>query len=129
MPPLAVFLVEDSPSICRHVRAALEDLAPVQVVGSAGDAPAAIDALLRDPPGCDLAIVDLFLSQGSGLDVLAALQRAGSTLHRVVLSNYATPAMRARCLALGAEGVFDKSGEIEALAEHCTALARERAAG
>ena len=43
----------------------------------------------------------------------------------VVLSNYATPAMRERCLALGADGVFDKSTEIDSLIAYCTRLAQE----
>ena len=34
---------------------------------------------------------------------------------RVVLSNYARPDMKARCLALGAEAVFEKSREIDEL--------------
>jgi CheY-like chemotaxis protein len=34
---------------------------------------------------------------------------------RVVLTNYSTRDMRARCKALGAEEVFDKSTEIEEL--------------
>lgn len=126
MPPLTVFIVEDSPTIRQHLAATLEDLAPVRVVGDAADAATAIDCLAQTPPPCELAIIDVFLRQGSGLEVLAALQRAGSAIRRVVLTNYATPPMRAHCLALGAERVFDKSGEIEALAEYCETLARER---
>ena len=40
----------------------------------------------------------------------------------VVLSNYATPDMRTRCEQLGADAVFDKSNEIDALVEYCIAL-------
>jgi hypothetical protein len=42
-----------------------------------------------------------------------------------VLSNYATEEMRARCLAAGADRVFDKSREIDLLVGFCTALAGE----
>jgi DNA-binding NarL/FixJ family response regulator len=38
---------------------------------------------------------------------------------RVVLSNYATPEMRRRCLELGADRVFDKSSELEELIAYC----------
>jgi two-component system, OmpR family, response regulator len=44
----------------------------------------------------------------------------------VVLTNYATQVIREHCLALGADRVFDKSGEVERLLEYCEALARER---
>jgi DNA-binding NarL/FixJ family response regulator len=41
----------------------------------------------------------------------------------VVLSNFATPDMRSKCLELGADQVFDKSNEIEALIQYCDCLA------
>ena len=41
----------------------------------------------------------------------------------MVLTNYATDEIRRHALALGASRVFDKSGEIDALVEHCIALA------
>jgi hypothetical protein len=40
-----------------------------------------------------------------------------------VLSNYATPDMQTRCLKLGADQVFDKSKDIDALLSYCNALA------
>ena len=70
----------------------------------------------------DLVIVDIFLRGGSGLGVLRAAQALPHRYRLVVLSNYATPVMRRKCLALGAERVFDKSNEIEALIEYCATL-------
>ena len=125
MPALTVYLVEDSPTIRQNLVATLEELAPVRVVGAVDSASDAVQALTAEPPPCDLAIVDLFLRQGSGLDVLQALQRRPDRPRRVVLTNFATPAMRAHCLALGADEVFDKSGEIEALVSYCESLAGE----
>ncbi len=123
MPPLKVFVVEDSATIRQNLVAALEEWAPVQVVGHADSAGDAIDRLLQSPPPCDLAILDLMLRQGSGVDVLNALRKAASPLRRVVLTNYATPLIRDHCLALGADRVFDKSGEVDALLDYCGALA------
>jgi DNA-binding NarL/FixJ family response regulator len=40
----------------------------------------------------------------------------------VVLTNYPTQEMRRRCLALGADAVFDKSNELEAFFEYCSSL-------
>ncbi len=42
-----------------------------------------------------------------------------------MLSNYASADMRRACLALGADQVFDKSTEIEALVEYCARLAAD----
>ena len=41
----------------------------------------------------------------------------------VVLSNYATQDMRRKCLDLGADRVFDKSNDIDALITYCDHLA------
>ncbi len=120
---LKAFLVEDSPLIRENLVATLEELAPVQVVGTADDEPGAVEWLGHDEHACDLIIIDIFLKRGSGLGVL----RLASAMHRpaslVVLSNYATPDMRRKCLALGASRVFDKSNEIDALIQYCTRLA------
>ena len=71
----------------------------------------------------DLVIVDIFLKRGSGLGVLKALQGSAAERRVVVLSNYATADMRRTCLQLGADRVFDKSNEIDALVQYCHRLA------
>jgi hypothetical protein len=40
----------------------------------------------------------------------------------LVLTNYATDAIRKKCLGLGADRVFDKSSEIDALIHYCKEL-------
>lgn len=119
---LAAFLVEDNPLIRENLTATLAELTPVQMVGwAAGER----DALrwLTDPDEWQLAIVDLFLEDGNGLGVLRALQDRKAVQRVVVVTNYATADIRARCTALGADAVFDKSSEIEALAHYCDQLA------
>ena len=61
--------------------------------------------------------------------MLRAAQRLDHTIRLIVLSNYATADMRRTCEALGASRVFDKSGEIDALVEHCIALSDAAASG
>lgn len=117
-----VFIVEDSPVIRQNLVGALEEMAPVRVVGHAEDAAAAQAALTERPPPCDLAIVDIFLRSGTGLDVLRTLRGQNSPVTRIVLTNYATPDIRAQCLALGADRVFDKSADIDALVDYCIEL-------
>ncbi len=119
MLPLQTYLVEDSPLIRHDLVETLEELADVQVIGWASGEKAAL-GWLADPdhqPG--LVIVDLFLGDGSGLGVLRAMSQRNKPLRAVVLSNYANLEVRQRCLELGAERVFDKSGDIEALLAYC----------
>ncbi len=121
--PLRTFIVEDSPVIRESLVAALEELVPMKVVGQAEDGPTALRWF--DEPGnaCDLAIIDIFLRGGSGMDVLRELRNRQHAVDRVVLTNYATPDIKNRCLALGASRVFDKSSEIDELVAYCQQLA------
>ena len=122
MTALRAFLVEDSPIIRENLIAALEELAPVEVIGTAEDERSAVDSLATIAPACDLVIIDIFLKGGSGLGVLRAANALGRSMKLVVLSNYATADMRRRCVALGASRVFDKSNEIDALIDYCETL-------
>lgn len=123
MATLRTFIVEDSPVIRDNLIATLEELAPVKVVGTADDQAAAV-RWLSDPHNlCELGIIDIFLKQGTGLGVLRELRKTGHGSKLVVLSNYATPEMRRACLDLGADDVFDKSNDIEALLRYCGQLA------
>ena len=123
MTALKAFIVEDSPVIRENLIAALEELAPVQVVGTAEDEPGAVSWLGSAEHACDLVIIDIFLKRGSGLGVLRAANDLRRPMGLVVLSNYATPDMRRKCLELGASRVFDKSNEIDALIQYCARLA------
>ena len=121
MTQLRAFIVEDSPVIRENLVAALEEMAPIQVVGTADDEASALRWLAQN--ACDLAIVDIFLKSGSGLGVLKTASLSDRPIKLVVLSNYATPDMRRKCLELGADRVFDKSNEIDALILYCCRLA------
>jgi DNA-binding NarL/FixJ family response regulator len=120
---LKAFIVEDSPVIRENLVAALEEMAPIEVVGTAEDEAGAVSWLSRSENNCDLVVVDIFLKSGSGLGVLKAAAGGNSPLKLVVLSNYATPDMRRKCMELGADRVFDKSNEIDALILYCCRLA------
>jgi DNA-binding NarL/FixJ family response regulator len=121
--PLHTYIVEDSPVIRENLIATLEELVPVRVVGTAADEATALRWLGEPGRQVDLVIVDLFLKVGSGLGVLRAAQALHPQYRLVVLSNFATADMRRTCLALGADRVFDKSNEIDALVLYCEQLA------
>ena len=120
---LRTFFVEDNPTIRENLIGTLEELAEVQAIGCAETEDEGKAWLTAHAAQWDLAIVDLFLRQGSGLGVLAACRDRASEQKMVVLSNYATPDVRRRCAQLGVDAVFDKSGDIEALVDYCRELA------
>jgi len=124
MHALKTFIVEDSQVIRDSLVATLEELTPVKVVGTCETEMTAIQWLGGTDHPADLVIVDIFLKSGSGLGVLRAAQKMQAPRAIVVLSNYATADIRRKCLELGADRVFDKSNEIDALIAYCNALAQ-----
>ena len=119
---LNTYIVEDNPTIRENLIATLEELATVRMVGTSDNENDSKSWLIDNPQAWSLAIVDLFLKQGSGLGVLAACRNRKPTQKVVVLSNYATVDIRQRCAQLGVDAVFDKSNEIDALIDYCIAL-------
>ena len=106
---LRVFLVED----LQRMRGLLNDLfasmGGFTVVATASTEAEAKLWLDDHPGGWDLAIVDLVLEQGAGMNVIRACKADKSGGSIVVFSSYASPGVRAHCLELGADAVFEKS--------------------
>ena len=106
---LRVFLVED----LQRMRSLLGDLfssmGGLTVVGSAGTEAEAKYWLEEHRSGWDLAVIDLVLDQGAGMEVIRRCREDPAGGKVVVFSSYASPGVRQHCLALGADAVFDKS--------------------
>ncbi|ROR20401.1 response regulator receiver domain-containing protein [Comamonas sp. BIGb0124] len=111
------FIVEDNATIRDNLISALEELTSLEIVGTADSEEDACKWLKRHPERWHIAIVDLFLKQGSGLGVIEAFRERPGSQKLIVLSNYATNDMRRRCKELGADAVFDKSNELDALVD------------
>lgn len=122
-----VFIVEDSHVIRANLIDTLEELTPVKVVGWAEGKTDAVRWLESNPDAWDLMIIDVFLKEGSGLGVLDALRDRLPPRKAVVFSNYATVDLRAKCMEIGADAVFDKSNEIDQLIAYCGGLPAEAA--
>jgi DNA-binding NarL/FixJ family response regulator len=116
---LKTYIVEDNATIRDNLLATLEELAGIDAVGTAETENEGKAWLLANGQQWDLAIVDLFLKQGSGLGVLEACRNRQGHQKVIVLSNYATADIRKRCAQLGVDAVFDKSNEIDALIDYC----------
>ena len=112
-------IVEDSPTIRDNLIETLQELALVEAVGIADTECEGKRWLATNDAYWDLAIIDLFLREGSGLNILAACRGRRPSQKMIVLSNHATNDIRWRCTQLGADAVFDKSTEIDALVAYC----------
>lgn len=124
---LRTYVVEDNPTIRDNLIATLEELTQVKAIGCSDSENESTTWLQNHSDEWDLAILDLFLKQGSGLGVLLGCQNRKPHQKVVVLSNYATPDIRRRCAQLGVDAVFDKSNEIEGLIDFCDEQSGTRA--
>ena len=118
---LKAYIVEDNDLIRDNLVETLTELASVQTVGYSTTEADACYWLEQHPKDWDLLVVDLFLEQGSGLGVLRKCLQRSAAQRVVVLSNYATAEVRNRCLACGADAIFDKSTELDLFIDYCTA--------
>jgi DNA-binding NarL/FixJ family response regulator len=86
----------------------LESVGGFELVGTAASETSATDWLYRHRGGRDLAIVDLLLGEGSGFTLIGRCNKepAGAVL---VFSDFVSPAVRQRCIRLGADGVISKA--------------------
>jgi DNA-binding NarL/FixJ family response regulator len=124
-PSYRVFLVEDSSAIRETLANSLESAGLVKIIGFAETADDAWRAVQHQP--ADAVIIDLHLRAGTGFDLLNRLKGTpalSSKLVKVVLTNFATPAFRQRCVSLGADYFFDKSLEFDRAIDVLDDLAR-----
>ena len=112
------YIVEDSATIRDNLIETLQELAHVDAVGIGETEFEGKRWLAQNDAYWDLAIVDIFLKEGSGLNILEACRCRRPEQKMVVLSNHATRDVRWRCAQLGADAVFDKSTEIDALIDY-----------
>jgi len=83
----------------------------VEVVGQADDVPLAKNLVEMLKP--DVAILDIRMPTGSGADLVPNLKRMDPDLKIIMLTNYAYPENRKKCMDSGADFFFDKSTEFQ----------------
>jgi DNA-binding NarL/FixJ family response regulator len=115
---MRVLLVEDSPVVCEQVKRTIHAIPGAQVVQVAATESQASAWLRAHPDGWDLVLVDLFLAQGHGFDVLRRCRDRQPHQRAVVLSNYTRDPVRQCARDAGADAVFDKSFDMDALVDY-----------
>lgn len=118
---IKTILVEDNEQIRTNLLPAMRDLANLDVVAVAETQKEAA-LVAREHADWRLMVIDMFLREGSGLGVLRDCAGRRSDQFAIVLTNYATDEMRRRCSESGADGIFDKSLELEAFFERCLSI-------
>ena len=123
---MKVLLVEDSKEIETELRSVFDAIPQAQVIEVSATGRQASEWLEGHSDGWDLAVIDLFLRQGHGCNVLRQCRRRRPHQKAVVLSNYSQePAAQYARLA-GADAFFDKSLELERFVQFCLSQSRAK---
>lgn len=125
---LRVFLVEDLQRMRGLLGDVFSSIGGLTVVGAAATEAEANLWLEDHPGGWDVAIIDLVLEQGAGMNVIRRCKEDPAGGRVVVFSSYATPGVRQHCLELGADAVFDKGQTREFIAWFADLAGMENAA-
>lgn len=101
-----IFLVDDHPLVREWLGQLLLGQSDFEVTGQADEPGAALAAMTANPP--DVAIVDLSLRTGTGLDLIKSLRAQLPQVQIVVLSMHEELAQVERALRAGASGYVMK---------------------
>jgi DNA-binding NarL/FixJ family response regulator len=110
---LRVLLVEDEPRIREAIAAQFERDPGFEIAGQAGSL-AEARAILE---GADVAILDVGLPDGVGIDLISELQAVNSQVQVLVLTASRDPAVLTRAIECGAAAVLDKMTHTGQVAE------------
>ena len=106
MTAIRVFLVDDHPLVRDGLKNLLHMEQDIRVVGEADEPAAALLAMSADPP--DIAVVDLSLRHGSGMDLLKAIRVRLPSIRTLVLSMHEEIGDVERAIKAGARGYVMK---------------------
>jgi DNA-binding NarL/FixJ family response regulator len=104
--PARIFIVDDHPLVREWLATLLRQQPDLVVSGQAEDVGDALAAITKDPP--DVAIVDLSLKSGSGLDLIKDLRERLPKVAIIVLSMHEETFYAERALRAGARGYIMK---------------------
>lgn len=106
-----IFIVDDHPLIREGLTRLINQEADLAVVGDAADAATALQQIAQVKP--DVAIVDISLGGGSGIELTKDLAAAFPTIRVLILSMYDESLCLERALRAGAKGYVMKQEATE----------------
>lgn len=103
-----VLIVEDQTIASRGVRFTLENIDSLTILEDASTCNKARSIIAADPP--DIVILDVFLTDGSGLEILSEIKSQPNCSTRVLIySGQANPQEFAKAMSLNVDGLLSKS--------------------
>jgi DNA-binding NarL/FixJ family response regulator len=112
---IKVLVADDHAVVRRGLRGILAETPDILVGGEASSSAEVLQLLARER--WDVAILDIALKDGSGLDALAQIRRAYPEVACLVLTVYSEDQYAVRALRAGARGFLTKESAPECLVE------------
>ncbi len=119
---IRVVLADDHTLVRAGIRALLQTIPDVEIVGEVGDGQQALTLVLATRP--DVALIDISMPGLNGLDLAARLSRECPDTRIVILSMHGTPAYVAQALRSGVKGYLLKDAAADELPVLMRALMR-----
>jgi DNA-binding NarL/FixJ family response regulator len=119
---MRVVLADDHNLVRAGIRALLERMPEVQVVGEASDGREALALIVREKP--DLALLDIGMPELNGLDAAERIAREAPRTRLVVLSMHSNESYVAQALRLGVVGYLLKDSCVDELPVLLRAVSR-----
>lgn len=110
-----VILIDDHPIVATALQGVALTIPNLEFVGAANSCAEGRDLIAREEP--DLAIIDMSLSDGDGLDLIQAIRDLSVKIRILVFSMNQENAVGHRVLSAGAHGYLMKGAEISAIRE------------
>lgn len=107
MDPVRVYLLDDHEIVRRGLRDVLEAGGTVEVVGESGSADVALSEIVALLP--DVAVLDVRLSQSSGIEVCRELRSRAPSVRALMLTSYDDDQALFAAIMAGASGYLLKS--------------------
>ncbi len=121
---IKTFIIDDHPMVIEGIRQMLQNADNVQVVGSAADGYAALEALKANP--ADVALVDINLPDLDGIELCKKLRERFPKMKILGLSTFKERSYITRMIDAGASGYLLKNANGEELTEAIEAAHRGR---
>jgi DNA-binding NarL/FixJ family response regulator len=97
---MTVLIADDSRTVAQRLTTLFSKVRGLEIVGHAGRFPEALRAVQSLRP--DVAILDLQMLEGRGIEVLKTIKQGPVSPIVIVLTNHAYPQYRKKCLENGA---------------------------
>ena len=118
---IRVFLLDDHELVRRGLREFLEEEGDLEVVGEAGTATEAVDAISDVRP--DVAIIDVRLPDGNGIEVCREIRSRHPEMNCLILTSYADEEALFDAIVAGASGYVLKETKTSELVRDIRKLA------